>query len=61
MGCTVQPTGKECGMFRKMYLIDGVHTKKNWERRKVFGEYPGAVFQCVEIRSGASGSQAGVR
>jgi hypothetical protein len=37
--------------MRIIYLIDGVRvTKKIYDRRQVWGEYPGANFQTVVIR-----------
>jgi len=37
--------------IRYQYLIDGVAvTKRIYERRKLWGEYPGARFTMVEIQ-----------
>lgn len=40
-------------MFRIIYLIDGVRVpKRTFGKRRIWGEYAGARFEVIEIRSG---------
>lgn len=35
--------------MKRVYLIDGVAVpKRTWERRKLWGEHPGARFELIE-------------
>ena len=38
-------------VYATIYLIDGVRvSKRAFEARQIFGEYPGARFEAVEVR-----------